>query len=455
MTADTIVAIATPAGRGGVGIVRLSGPVVKEIATQLIAGTLPNPREAAFRRFVDTANQVIDEGLIILFNAPASYTGEDVVELHSHGSPIILDHLLGCAVKLGARLAGPGEFTQRAYLNGRIDLTQAEAVADLIASDSLMTARAAVRSLQGEFSAQINTIIRQITDLRVEVEASIDFPDEELEIEGVGALFKSLCGVEEKLTSLLSLAKQGQKLQEGAKVVIAGPPNAGKSSLLNILSGIDHAIVSPTPGTTRDLLLHTITLDGLTLDMVDTAGLREPSCDVEEEGVARAVSAAAEADHVLLLVDDSLPTDVEPLLSKLPEMIEVTRVDNKIDLSGGCPGPSSSVLTGGIAARFSISAKTGEGLPQLREHLKKIAGYSTTTATTYTARRRHVAAIEQTLNHVRIVTRQLVFPGSALEEMALVAEELRLSQSALEAITGRYTAEMLLDEIFSGFCIGK
>lgn len=455
MTADTVAAIATPVGRGGVGIVRLSGPAAKEIAAQLVDGKLPIPREAAFRRFIDGANLVIDEGLIILFEAPASYTGEDLVELHCHGSPVILDQLLGCLVERGARLAGPGEFTQRAYLNGRIDLAQAEAVADLIESESVMSARAAVRSLRGDFSRQINTIIRTITDLRVQLEASIDFPDEALETEGVEALLLSLTGLEKKLGTLLSQAKQGQKLQEGAKVVLAGPPNAGKSTLLNVLSGFDHAIVSQTPGTTRDLLQHTVLLEGLAFDLVDTAGLREPSCDVEEEGVRRALSAAAEADHVLLLIDDSLDSEPGLLLSKLPDETEVTLVENKIDLSGRASGPSRREPIEGVGARFSISAKTGEGLKQLKEHLKEIAGHTTTAETTCSARHRHVVAIEQTLNHVRIAMEILVLPGSAIEESELVAEELRLSQSALEVITGRHTAEMLLDEIFSGFCVGK
>ncbi len=445
---STIAAIATPPGRGGVGIVRVSGPRAPEIA-RAILGHLPAPRFASLREFRDANGAAIDEGLALYFPAPHSFTGEDVLELHGHGGPVVLDMLLQRLVALGARLARPGEFSERAFLNDKLDLSQAEAVADLIDSGSASAARSALRSLQGEFSRRINVLVALLTELRTFVEAAIDFPEEEIDFLNDARVLQWLDRIEAGLRDVLAGTRQGCLLREGMTVALAGEPNVGKSSLLNRLAEHDAAIVSDVPGTTRDLLRHEIQLDGLPLHIIDTAGLREAGDAIESEGIRRARAAIETADRILLITDAANTDGAREarVLAELPGDIPCTIVRNKIDLTGQAPGSEE------IDGRFEValSAKTGAGLDTLRHHLENVMGYEPGREGLFTARRRHLDAIERA--QARVLQGRAQLESQRAGE--LLAEELRLAQQDLGEITGEVTSEDLLGRIFSSFCIGK
>jgi tRNA modification GTPase len=441
---DTIAALATPPGRGAVGIVRISGPAVPPIA-QALLGALPAPREARYCAFRDEQGLAIDRGLALYFPAPHSFTGEEILELQGHGGPVVMDLLLRRVLALGARPARPGEFSERAFLNDKLDLVQAEAVADLIDSHTERAARSAMRALQGDFSRRIHSLVEGLMELRSFVEAALDFPEEEIDFLADEALSQRLDGLCEHLQLILDTARQGSLLREGMRLVITGRPNVGKSTLLNRLAGHEAAIVSATPGTTRDVIHREIQLDGMPLRVIDTAGLRESEDPVEREGVRRAWREIEAADLVLLLADASLGLG-EPertLLSGLPQGVAVLKVWNKIDLGGQAPGEREGMLY--------ISATNGAGLEALRRHLKSRMGYQDGSEGVYMARRRHLETLgraREALGRARIQLRE----QRAAE---LLAEELRLAQHALGEITGAFTTEDLLGRIFSSFCIGK
>jgi tRNA modification GTPase len=443
---DTIVAAATPPGRGGIGVVRVSGPAVPRIGAALL-GRLPEPRHAAFERFVDHAGEPIDAGIAIYYAEPASFTGEDVLELQGHGGPAIMDMLVRRVVELGARLARPGEFTERAFLNDKIDLAQAEAVADLIEAGSAQAARAAMRSLQGEFSSEVHALVELLAGLRVHVEAAIDFPDEDVEILSSPEVTSRMTEIGERFARIRKAAGQGRLLRDGLNVVIAGRPNAGKSSLLNGLAGYDAAIVTPIPGTTRDVLRERIHVDGLPVHVIDTAGLRETEDLVEGEGVRRARGEIERAGLVLYVIDASEPPSREALardLAELPAGAPVLQVWNKSDLvTGAVPEGNGSLVR--------VSALTGAGLDELRERIKAQAGYEAAEAGTWSARARHLDALERATQRVERA-RTLLGQLNAYE---LVAEDLRQAQQALGEITGEVTSDELLGRIFASFCIGK
>ncbi len=445
---DTIAALATPPGRGGIGIVRLSGPGVTALAATLLGGC-PPPRSAVLRPFRGADGEPLDIGLALFFPAPASFTGEDVLELHGHGGPVVQDRVLARVLALGARLARPGEFSQRAFLNGKLDLAQAEAVADLIASGSEAAARSALRTLQGAFSARVEALIERLTALRTYVEAAIDFPDEEIDFLSDAHLALGLDELVAALDAVQRAAERGRRLHDGLTVVIAGPPNAGKSSLLNRFAGQDSAIVTDVPGTTRDLLREYVELDGLPLHLVDTAGLRDATDAVEREGIRRARAALAQADRVLLVLDDACrDPEAEALLrAALPAAVPVTVVRNKVDLSGRPAGCTE----GPEGPEIGLSLLTGEGFEGLREHLKEVSGYSGETTGDFMARRRHLDALGRAGEAV-VRARERLAEGAAGE---LAAEELRLAQRALGEITGAVTPDDLLGRIFAEFCIGK
>lgn len=445
--ADTIVAIATPSGRGGIGVLRVSGPGVSLIAEQLI-GRLPTPRHAQFAAFIGADNNAIDEGIALYFPAPASFTGEDVLELQGHGGPVVLDMLLTRVLELGARLARPGEFSERAFLNDKLDLAQAEAIADLIDSGSTQAARAAVRSLRGEFSSRVTGLVEALIALRMYVEAAIDFPEEELDFLSDGKVAEQLTGICTRFQALAASAVQGSLLREGMSVVIAGLPNAGKSSLLNRLAGHDAAIVTEIPGTTRDVLREHVNLDGLPLHIIDTAGLRDSTDRVEQEGVRRAWDAIRSADRVLLVIDDSegYSAAVANLQSRLPAALPVTRIYNKIDLTGREP----ELLESGEVSQIALSARSGQGVDLLCKHLKAAAGFHEGSDDNFIARRRHLDALARARLHLESAQQHL-----AEKSGELLAEELRLAQLCLSEITGEFTSEDLLGKIFASFCIGK
>jgi tRNA modification GTPase len=443
---DTIVAAATAPGRGAIGVVRISGPLVPEVARALL-GALPEPRTAALRRFRDAAGAAIDTGLALYFPAPHSYTGEPLLELQGHGGPVVLELLSARVLALGCRRARAGEFTERAFLNGKLDLAQAEAVIDLIDAASTAGARAAVRSLQGEFSRAVHALVEAVTGLRAYVEAAIDFAEEEIDFLSQQGLAGRCAELDARFAALLAQSRQGRLLTEGLTVVIAGRPNAGKSTLLNRLVGHEAAIVSEQPGTTRDLLRERILIDGMPLHIVDTAGLRRGGDAIEAEGMRRARAAMAQADRVLFLIDtpaDPTAASLADLRDQLPPGVPVTLVYNKCDL---LPAPAPADTAAGI----HISAATGSGLDALREHLKEVAGYSGAEEGALSARARHVEALEAARAHVGAAARELE-QGRAPE---LVAEELRQAQHQLGLITGEVTAEDLLGRIFAEFCIGK
>jgi tRNA modification GTPase len=445
---DTIAAVATAAGRAGIGVVRISGPKVPSIAAAML-GSLPAPRIATLRSFKGAQGEVLDSGLALFFAEPASFTGEDLLELHGHGGPVVLDRILQRALALGARLAEPGEFSRRAFLNDKIDLVEAEAIADLIDSATDAAARAAVRSLQGEFSLRIHALVEGITTARMHVEAAIDFPDEDIDFLDDTTLRSRVARLVEAVAELEGAARQGALLREGIRIVIAGKPNAGKSSLLNRLAGHEAAIVTPIAGTTRDPLREQIHLDGMPLHLIDTAGLRDSPDLIEAEGIRRARSEMSRADRILYLVDATDLPDSAMLaqeLAGLPAQIPVTLVLNKVDVRS-----THSPVTHEAGPVLRISALTGEGLGELRDHLKQAAGYQNADSGAFSARRRHLDALERAGHHVHVAQAHL------LERRAgeLVAEELRLAQQALGEITGAVTSDDLLGKIFSTFCIGK
>ncbi|MBM0104108.1 tRNA uridine-5-carboxymethylaminomethyl(34) synthesis GTPase MnmE [Steroidobacter sp. S1-65] len=445
---DTIAAIATPPGRGGVGMVRVSGSLVPTIASEVL-GDLPEPRRAALRVFRDAEGEMLDGGLALYFPAPNSFTGEDVLELHGHGGPVVMDMLLARVLELGARVAQPGEFTQRAFLNDKLDLTQAEAIADLIDSGSSQAARAALRSLQGEFSVAVHSLTEAVTETRMHVEAAIDFPEEEVDFLADSALHERIASAIELCEQITAKAQQGALLREGMTVVIAGRPNAGKSSLLNRLAGYEAAIVTDIPGTTRDVLRERIHIDGMPLHVADTAGLRDDADIVEAEGIRRARTEMTRADRILYVIDATRSLDDEGMqaeLTGLPADIPVSVVLNKIDIAQGRSRYEQSQ-----PPRLHVSATTGEGMDLLREHLKECMGYQGAGTGTISARRRHLDALNRASAHLYESQRQLTEKRAG----ELMAEELRQAQHCLSEITGEFTPDDLLGRIFTSFCIGK
>ncbi len=446
---DTIVAAATPPGRGGIGIVRISGPKAPELGA-IMLGELPAARRATLARFLDAQGEPLDAGLALFFPAPHSYTGEHLLELHGHGGPLVLEALIARALELGARRAAPGEFTQRAFLNDKLDLAQAEAVADLIDAGSQQALRAAMRSLQGEFSAMVRGLTEGVIELRSYVEAAIDFPEEEIDFLADRELAARFATLREHFAAVQDSARLGRLLHEGMTVVIAGPPNAGKSSLLNRLAGYDAAIVTPIAGTTRDVLRERIHLDGMPLHVLDTAGLRAGGDVVEAEGVRRAYAEMQRADRVLFVIDaaaDPSGAAYRQELSALPAQVPVTLLFNKCDLAPGLSVAADS----SVPPRLALSALTGAGLPELRAHLKHCMGYQGDAGGAISARRRHLEALGRAREHVEEAARQLTERRAG----ELVAEELRAAQQHLSEITGEFTSEDLLARIFAGFCIGK
>lgn len=445
---ETIVALATPPGRGSIGVIRLSGEKAYDIGCKLVQTTLKK-RHAHYLNFYNDHNSIIDQGIALFFKSPHSFTGEDIVELQGHGGPIVMDLIIEQALKYGARLAKPGEFSERAFLNDKLDLAQAEAISDLIEASSEKAAKSAIRSLQGEFSKEINKLIEGLIYLRTYVESAIDFPDEEIDFLSDGHIQTKLEKLQTHLNHVLDTSKQGSILREGMTVVIAGKPNAGKSSLLNALSGEETAIVTDIAGTTRDILKEHIHINGLPLHIIDTAGLRESEDIVEKEGIKRALAAIKEADCILLIEDihesnnkNHMP-NLPPLLESLPENIPKLYVFNKIDLTKHKPEIKNNTLY--------VSAKNNLGIDLLKEKLLDLIGFNSNTEGLYTARRRHLDALEIAKNHLNLGFEQLTIFQSG----ELLAEELRLTQDALSSITGKFSADDLLGEIFSSFCIGK
>ena len=442
---DTIAAIASAPGAAGVGVVRVSGPAVPAIA-HILLGRVPQPRYAHFAAFRDAARELIDRGLLLHFPAPASYTGEHVLELQGHGSAVLLDLLLRRVCELGARLARPGEFTERAFLNGKLDLAQAEAVADLIAARSQAGARAALQSMEGVFSRKVDALLQALITLRVHVEAAIDFPEEEIDFLADPAIGRQLDALRTELAELLREAQRGVRLNDGLRVAIIGRPNAGKSSLLNALAGSDRAIVTPIAGTTRDVLRESLSLDGIALELADTAGLRETDDEVEREGVRRAHGELQRTDVALLVTDAEHAITDLGLLAAVPTSVERLVLINKIDRD---QVSAHHELRDG-ALWLWASAKTGEGLDALRDHIKRLAGAGSGEGA-FSARRRHVQALEQVQAHLDHTAN--VLADSRAGELA--AEELRHAQHALGEITGNYSSDDLLGAIFGSFCIGK
>ncbi len=444
---DTIAAIATPPGRGGIGVLRVSGSQCTGIA-QALLGRLPRAREAVFTAFRDAGGEAIDRGIALYFAAPRSFTGEDVLELQGHGGPVVMDMLLARVLALGARGARPGEFSERAFLNDKLDLVQAEAIADLVDSETAAAARLASRTLQGEFSNRVHVLVDRLIELRMYVEAAIDFPEEEVDFLADSKVSAHLQEIIESVDRVRASAAIGRVMRDGMTLVIAGLPNAGKSSLLNALAGIEAAIVTELPGTTRDVLRERIQIDGMPLHLIDTAGLRESDDRIEREGVRRAKLELDRADRVLWVFDaanDPQHRTFDP--QHLPERVPVTFIRNKIDLTDERP-----VLRETAAGpEIGVSARDGLGIEQLRDHLKACMGYGGSSEGEFIARRRHLDAIERTQQH-------LASGYEALETRhagEILAEELRLAQACLAEITGEFNADDLLGQIFSSFCIGK
>lgn len=446
-TTDTIAAQATPSGRGGVGIIRISGPHSKNIA-EILLGKIPQPRYAMYTSFYDDTNTVLDEGIALYFPAPHSFTGEDVIELQGHGGPVIIDLLLQRIISLGARPARPGEFSERAFLNDKIDLAQAEAIADLIDAGSQQAARSAMRSLQGEFSTAVENLAEGIMELRMYVEAAIDFPEEEIDFLADQHVMQKLTQIENELTAIKQVTEQGVLLKEGMQVVLVGRPNVGKSSLLNALAGREAAIVTDIPGTTRDVVREEIHIDGMPLHIIDTAGLRESEDVVEQEGIKRTRQMIEQADRALVMIDEAEgPTGEERLLAELPTNLPLTLVYNKIDLSS----KKAEIIDKADRTEIFLSARSGDGLELLRDHLKASIGFSGNNEGLFMARRRHLEALNKAESFVSDARTQL----QAFKAGELLAEDLRQAQQALGEITGAVSSDELLGKIFSSFCIGK
>lgn len=447
--ADTIAAIATPLGRGGVGVVRVSGKDLQQI-TQEILGFFPKNRHASLSNFKDENGLIIDQGIAVFYSSPHSYTGEDVLELQGHGGPAVMDMLLSRCLSLGARLAQPGEFTLRAFLNNKLDLAQAEGVADIIDASTGEAVRCAMRSLQGEFSAAIHALTQTIIDLRMLIEATLDFPEEETGFLQRPDIYSRLENIKSELGGVIAAARQGSLLREGIQVVLVGQPNVGKSSLMNKLAKEEVAIVTATPGTTRDAIRETIQIDGVPIHLIDTAGLRETDDEIEKIGIARAWAAIEKGGLALLLTDCryGLTSEDQEILDKLPAGVPLIHIANKIDLLKKLP------CTPDRKEKIYLSAKTGAGIEQLRQSLLEIVGWKSGSSTgegLFMARRRHLKALSDTNKHLEDackITKQEI-------RAELLAEELRLAQLALSSITGEFSADDLLGEIFSRFCIGK
>lgn len=445
---DSIVALATPPGRGGVAIVRISGKLVKKIANALLKKPV-YARYAMYTAFFDSSDKAIDQGIALFFPAPHSFTGEDILELHAHGGPVVIDRLIQQVLTLGARLAKPGEFTERAFLNNKIDLVQAEAIADLIDASSEQAARAAMRSLQGDFSERIEALLAALIRLRTYVEAAIDFAEEEIDFLADKQIANDLNHAITLLETIEEHAVQGSLLRDGITAVIAGLPNVGKSSLLNRLSGKEVAIVTAIPGTTRDLLREQIVIDGMPMHIIDTAGLRESDDLVEQEGIRRAHAEIARADLILFVVDAScsVTTNLSDLIKKVPESAAIITIRNKIDLLQEQP----TLTQKNTAMEIALSAKSGAGIELLKKQIKSCVGLQTTNESIFSARRRHLDAL----------SRAKFFLKSGLQQLQmhlageLLAEDLRQAQLALSEITGVFTSDDLLGKIFSSFCIGK
>lgn len=446
--AETIAAQATAPGRGGLAVIRISGSLARAIGEALTQKKLA-PRMATYGHFKSPQGEIIDDGIAIYFPGPASFTGEDVVELQGHGNPYVVDRLLTAVLAMGGRMARPGEFSERAFLNNKMDLAQAEAISDLIAAESLIAARSALASLQGAFSREINVLVETLIALRTYIEAALDFPEEEVDFLTRGNIENKLLGLQTQLVNVSSEAQQGSLLTEGMTLVIAGKPNAGKSSLLNALAGNELAIVTSVAGTTRDVLRAQIQIDGVPLHVVDTAGLRPSTDPIELEGIRRALQEIQKADRILLVVD-ACTNEIDTLekvwprdFCELPSSVPVTTIFNKCDLSGMPPSQGENQLV--------LSAKTGAGMDLLKKHLKNAMGYQDGSAGRFSARRRHLQSLEIAGHHLS----QALFELRQKNGGELVAEELRLAQQALEVITGRFTPDDLLDKIFREFCIGK
>lgn len=463
----TIAAQATAPGRGGVGIIRVSGPEAGNVA-QAILGKLPKIRQAEYLPFTNAKQEILDQGIALFFKSPNSFTGEDVIEFQGHGGPVILDMLLKAILTLpNVIMAKPGEFSEQAFLNDKLDLTQAEAIADLINSSSEQAARSALHSLQGNFSTLVNAMVENIIHLRMYVEAAIDFPEEEIDFLADKKIVTSLKSIIKEVENVRNQAQQGSIIREGMRVVIAGRPNAGKSSLLNALSGKESAIVTDIAGTTRDILTEQIHIDGMPLHIIDTAGLRESNDKVEQIGIQRAWEEIKQADRVLLMVDASrnhsvLESEQEikdyypEFFDKLPSNIGLTLVRNKADLNDSIDSSKIGLAEftdnhGKLHTTLTLSAKTGIGVNSLKEHLKSIMGYQGSTEGGFMARRRHLTALDNTHKHLLTGLEQL----ESYVAGEILAEELRICQQELDQITGEFTSDDLLSKIFSSFCIGK
>ncbi len=441
-SSETIAAIATAPGRGGIGVIRISGNRSEHIATELCE-KLPAPRVVEFSNFLDHQGKHIDQGLVIYFPSPNSFTGESVIEIHGHGGMVVLDQILSRVIELGARLAEPGEFTQRAFLNDKIDLTQAEAIADLIDASSQKAVRAAVRSLEGEFSKKINALLQQLIELRMYVESAIDFPEEEIDFISEGQVEQKTQKLLNQVEELIAGAVQGKMLREGINVVIAGKPNAGKSSLLNLLAGAERAIVTDIPGTTRDVLKETISIDGLPVNIIDTAGLRDSDDPVEQEGIRRAQAQIDNADCLLNIID---VTEQEKKPGKY-SAAQIINVYNKIDLVD----EPARLEQQSDQINIYLSVKQGDGIDLLQNQLKQIVGYDSNIEGLFIARRRHLDALDRAQRNINNGLRVLKQTGAG----ELLAEDLKQAQQALNEITGEFTSDDLLGKIFSTFCIGK
>jgi len=450
---ETIAAQATAPGRGGVGIIRVSGSLAREVADKIL-GKCPKTRFAEYLPFKSLKGAELDQGIALFFEGPNSFTGEDVLELQGHGGPVLLDMILKEICQIDkVRIAKPGEFSERAFLNDKMDLTQAEAIADLINANSEQAAQSALHSLQGQFSKHINKLVEQVIHLRMYVEAAIDFPEEEIDFLSDGKVSGDLNAIITQLNEVTAQAKQGSIMREGMRVVIAGRPNAGKSSLLNALAGRDAAIVTDIAGTTRDVLREHIHIDGMPLHIIDTAGLRESPDIVEQIGIERAWDEINQADRVLFMLDATETNETDPheiwpeFIDKLPKKMEITVVRNKVDLSKEQIG--SQEINGQTV--INLSAKNNSGIDLIKDHLKQIMGYKGSTEGGFMARRRHLEALNHAAEHLEIGQTQLEMHIAG----ELLAEELRITQQYLNEITGEFTSDDLLGQIFSSFCIGK